>query len=234
MRIDIQILEWLNLVARHNPAVDVVITPLVLSHLLKGGVMMLFVWWGWFRASQTQENNRLHLTGLLLGALAAVAAARALATLLPHRVRPMHDSALDLTPSAGMPEQMLSGWSSFPSDHAALFGCIAVGMFYVSRRAGIVATTYCTLFILLPRIYTGLHYPSDLLAGFVLGAAAAWLLGSKPALNHVATPIYRLSSSHPGLFYPAMFLLTYQMATLFDGTRTLGRYVWLLLLKTVA
>lgn len=61
---------------------------------------------------------------------------------------------------------------SFPSDHATAVGAIAVGLFLVRRRLGIVA---CVLAVLMAfaRVYVGAHYPGDVAAGLFLGGATA-------------------------------------------------------------
>jgi undecaprenyl-diphosphatase len=61
---------------------------------------------------------------------------------------------------------------SFPSDHAtAAFG-IAVGVFLVRRDAGRVLLAWAAL-IGLSRVLAGMHYPSDVLAGALVGAVSA-------------------------------------------------------------
>ena len=73
----------------------------------------------------------------------------------------------------GMSTERLYGWSSFPSDHAILFMALAVAIFLASRRFGWLALTYTTLCIIGPRVYLGWHWPTDVLAGALLGAAFA-------------------------------------------------------------
>ncbi len=63
---------------------------------------------------------------------------------------------------------------SFPSDHAAVAFAIAFGVFAFSRRVGILFLAAATL-ISLSRIALGLHYPSDVLAGALVGWVAALL-----------------------------------------------------------
>jgi undecaprenyl-diphosphatase len=64
---------------------------------------------------------------------------------------------------------------SFPSDHAAAAFAIAVAVLFFSRRAGASFLAAATL-IALSRVVVGLHYPSDVLAGGAVGAAAALLV----------------------------------------------------------
>jgi undecaprenyl-diphosphatase len=80
-----------------------------------------------------------------------------------------------------------AGWYSYPSGHAALapivFGLAAVlwiGGIAPSRRVvrlGAVATL--TGAIALSRVYLGLHYPSDVAGGLLLGIGWSflWLSG---------------------------------------------------------
>jgi undecaprenyl-diphosphatase len=64
---------------------------------------------------------------------------------------------------------------SFPSDHAAAAFAIAFAVLTFSRVAG-AAFLACATLIGLSRIALGLHYPSDVLAGVVVGWAAAMLV----------------------------------------------------------
>ena len=75
---------------------------------------------------------------------------------------------------------------SFPSDHAAAAFAIAFAVFAFWRRGGI-AFLATALVIALSRIALGLHYPSDVIAGALVGWTAAlvvtrlgrpWLDGS--------------------------------------------------------
>ena len=64
---------------------------------------------------------------------------------------------------------------SFPSDHAAAAFAIAFAILAFSRRGGFVFLAAATL-IGLSRIALGMHYPSDVLAGAVVGWCAAMLV----------------------------------------------------------
>jgi len=57
---------------------------------------------------------------------------------------------------------------SFPSGHMAVFTAIAISMFFIDRRAGLVFFIIAIL-IGLSRIVIGVHYPVDLVGGFVVG-----------------------------------------------------------------
>lgn len=65
-----------------------------------------------------------------------------------------------------------NGWS-FPSGHAALFSVFGTFMILHFKKAKVY---WVAIIILggLSRVYQGAHYPSDVLAGWVIGGTVAW------------------------------------------------------------
>ncbi|SCE84890.1 undecaprenyl-diphosphatase [Micromonospora coriariae] len=63
---------------------------------------------------------------------------------------------------------------SFPSNHATLAGALAVTTLLLSRRLGLVALPLAAL-AAVSRVFVGVHYPHDVVAGLLLGALVAAL-----------------------------------------------------------
>jgi undecaprenyl-diphosphatase len=109
----------------------------------------------------------------------------------------------------------LYSWSSFPSDHATLFIALAVGVFFASRRLGTMAIAYAVLFIMFPRVYLGIHWPTDVLAGAALGMVFA-LIATIPAYRHFVWKWANRSwQFSPASVAALMFLLSYEITDLF-------------------
>ena len=85
---------------------------------------------------------------------------------------------------------------SFTSDHATVAGAVAAGLFLVNRRLGLVAVV-AALAMAFARVYVGAHYPGDVAAGLLLGAAvtvAFSRIGARvvePVLGAVARTLLR-------------------------------------------
>lgn len=64
---------------------------------------------------------------------------------------------------------------SFPSGHAAFFFALSLTVYFYNKKAGILFFIASTL-ICISRVFSGLHWPSDILGGAVVGLFAAWLI----------------------------------------------------------
>lgn len=118
---------------------------------------------------QEKIKNRL----MVGGALAAALVARfAVATSLYYffmRLRPFVDN---------MVNQLISyngAKSSFPSGHASFFFALATVVYLYNKKLGAWFLAAAAL-ISLARVYVGVHYPSDVLAGALIGILVGWLI----------------------------------------------------------
>ncbi len=65
--------------------------------------------------------------------------------------------------------------ASFPSGHATFFSALAIAIFLSHKKAGYVFMFFA-LIISLARIIGGVHFPLDILGGFILGSLIAFFL----------------------------------------------------------
>lgn len=219
---DHTVISAINQFAQYSTAFDRIINYLQGAHLLKGAVLSSAIWWAWFRAGTQQAMGRRHIVITIAACIAAIALARALQLALPFRSRPMHVVELGFVLPYGMLPALLKDWSSFPSDHAVLFFALSTGLYFVSRHAGILALLFSTVVVCLPRLYLGLHYPTDLIVGATLGAGVCALLNWRWASSRPVEIVVEWSQEQPQLFYPIFFLLTFQIAVMFDDIRSLA------------
>jgi undecaprenyl-diphosphatase len=125
-------------------------------------ITLLAGWW----IGRRQDSPRK----VALAVWAALAALVALAF-----VQPIADAANEARPFVVLHFQPLIAHArdaGFPSDHATGSGAIAAGLLFLEWRLGLV-TTLLALVIAFSRVYVGVHFPQDVLAGLALGAVVA-------------------------------------------------------------
>lgn len=215
------IIRFLSQFARVDPAFDRLVFDIADSALLKGGLFMAYFWWLWFRSDKDMIARRQSVLLSIAGALVAVVISRVLQRLLPYHDRPLHAAGLGFVLPIGVNPDSLSTWSSFPSDHAALFFALSTAIWYQYRLLGCLAALWSLVVICLPRIYLGYHYPSDVLGGALLGIVV--MMGIALWGREASWParVVRWSIAHQAAFYCLAFLMTYEITLLFYDVRAL-------------
>jgi len=200
------------------------------NQFFKGGLMVTAYWWFWFSGRGPQrEATRERIIGALIGVFLGLALARTLAALLPFRVRPMYVDGIGYHhPSLQFPMD-LESWSSFPSDMATYFFGLSFGLYGLSRRLGAFLLVFSAVWVCLPRLYLGIHYPSDLVSGALLGVWTVWatttILSKRDGAlaRRITKPVTLLEQRRPQVFYAAAFALSFEMANIFDDVRNMMR-----------
>jgi membrane-associated phospholipid phosphatase len=91
----------------------------------------------------------------------------------------------------------VGGSYSFPSGHTSAAFCTATSMSLIFPKWYVIVPSYLyAATVGYARIYQGVHYPSDVLVGAVVGAGSAWLsykvekwMDKKHQTNQPSTPV---------------------------------------------
>jgi undecaprenyl-diphosphatase len=223
--LDPAIVHALNHWAHRSEVLDGAVRLLAWNDMLKGGFAVALVWWVWFRPVPHRQRVREIVLATLLTCFAALLLGRALAQALPFRLRPIQDLGFGFVPPYGADPKLLEHWSSMPSDHAILFVTLAVGLLRAAPPFGAVLLLHALFVVCLPRVYLGLHWPSDILVGAAIGTMLGIAGTIAPVRARIAAPLLRWTDRHPGLFHALFFALSFQVASLFVGVRDLLGFV---------
>ncbi len=175
--------------ARHWPGGDRVLPRL--SRSANHGVLW-FATAAAIAASRTPRARRAAVRGLASLTLAS-AAINTIGKRSVRRSRP----ALDPVPLVRqLKRQPIT--TSFPSGHAASAAAFATGVAVESRGWGAAVAPLATA-VALSRVYTGVHFPSDVLVGAALGVGAAYAVRALVPTRDLGRPAGRPRVDAPAL-----------------------------------
>jgi undecaprenyl-diphosphatase len=181
---DYRIDHAFNLLARHHPLLASVVAGFADWGVIAFGAAAVLVW---FLAPPGGSDvwKRAGVAGLAAATL-GLAANQAIIQFW-QRPRPYQAH-----PHGIVPLLARSGDPSFPSDHASAAFGIAIGILLVHRRAGYLFLVAAVL-IAASRVATGMHYPTDVLAGAAIGATSG-VIAARVAMEPLLRPLIRVTS----------------------------------------
>jgi undecaprenyl-diphosphatase len=168
MSLDLWLFKLINGLAGQTPVLDQVMQALV-SDYVGPTLQVLGLLGFWFEGRDSHE--RLENQRTVLRAMAALllsALLVGLSNIFYFRDRPFRYNEVNLLfyyPSD----------SSFPSNSATVVFSLAATVWLRNRRWGWPMMALAAGFAV-SRVYCGVHYPADIMAGFILGAGSAWVL----------------------------------------------------------
>ncbi len=223
---DLAILTFMAAFAGRSSLFDHLVNALSRLDLFKGVALMCLFWFTWAAAVpeetlRQQDERHEKLVTVLVASLAIGALSRGLQLVLHVHARPLLSDLHLPFPIYAAETAKLNSWNSFPSDHSMLFFALSAGLFTVSRRVGTLAFIWSLVVIDLPRVYLGLHYPSDVVAGAILGSVCMLGIQQLPLARLNAT-VSRWRKSHQGAFMAIMFFVADELAHLLYELRQLA------------
>jgi undecaprenyl-diphosphatase len=171
MPFDLQLFRLINNLAGRNDVLDGLARLLVNEYFLTTTMALILVIF-WFKGrdqDRRERNQRAILRAIIALSIANIILK--LCNLIYFRPRPFDSHEVNLL--------FYQPWdSSFPSNPATFGFSVATAVWLSNRRLGALLLVLATLFGL-SRIYCGVHYPSDVIAGALLGALSAYLVVKK-------------------------------------------------------
>ena len=210
-----------NQFAGRSILLDRLVYDILDTALLNGGVFLAAYCWLWFEAGENgvypQRRN------VVVGQMAILGVAGVLGLLkflLPFRHNPLNSPDLGLQLAFGVDPVSLSASNSFPSGHAALFFALSVPLWRRSRWLGAASAVWTLLIICLPLLFLGDHWPSDMVAGAVIGIAFMLLLCRLIGSTTLPDRALHFSTTHPPAFYAIAWLVALETAVRFGDVET--------------
>lgn len=164
MTLDIKLFYFFNNLAEQSRIFDALVIFLAgyFRYLLIAIFLLLFYFWQYAR----REKLRIFwvtVISIIIARLGAVELIR----FFYHRPRPF---------VAYQVHQLLSenGWS-FPSGHSAFFFAMATAIYLYNKKWG-TGFFLAAILMNISRIIAGVHYPSDILGGAIIGMAVAYIV----------------------------------------------------------
>jgi len=211
---------YANQFAGRSIVLDKFVYDILDTSLLNGGVFLAAYWWLWFEADESGVHaQRRNVVVALLAVIGVAGALKLLKVLLPFRYCPLNDPDLGLRQPFGVDPTSLNHFNSFPSGHAMLFFALSVPLWMRSRWLGAAATSWTVLAICLPLLYLGYHWPSDIVAGAMVGVALMFLVCRLIGATGLPDQMVRFSATHSPAFYAIAWLVALEIAVRFDNVK---------------
>lgn len=212
-----QVMLGINQMARESVLFDFIMNVLSYQNLISGVVLVAGFWALWFMPSLMAR--RAELLTCTVAAFGSAALSRIMQQLTPEHPRPLQDQALNMTPPTGIDAQTLHDFSSFPSDHAAVYIGLAYVIWRLHRKLGLAAFVFAAL-LCFTRVYLGFHFITDIIGGGAL-AILTVQVALLPPFQRIGGWLVGFSQTRPHWFYPLAFVACYGIATLVEELREL-------------
>lgn len=162
---DLQLFYALNNLAGQSPVTDAIIVAIAsyLPYALVAGFALYLC----FKRSWSVKQKLFSFSTAIAAALVARIAIGSPIRFFFPRQRPFLTNIVHQLIAEHAP--------SFPSGHSLFFFAFSTAVFFVNKKLGILFYAL-TILICMARVAAGIHYPSDIIAGAVLGILSAYIV----------------------------------------------------------
>jgi membrane-associated phospholipid phosphatase len=214
--LDVSVYRALNALCGSSPTLDRLA---VHVEIIKGSLFLGIMRFLWYQPGKEMPRRREMLVTMILTVALSLIVNRIISMLLPFRSRPMYSIGANAPSLEWHPD--LEHWSSFPSDNATYLFAIAAGLWLVSRWWGLLFGALAGS-VALARVYLGVHYPSDVLVGALIGVTASATVNRDAIRQRIAAPILALEPRYPPYFYALFFLAIGEVSGGFQTARRIA------------
>jgi membrane-associated phospholipid phosphatase len=214
--LDVSFFRALNDFCGWSPTLDRMVVHL---EVLKGSLFMGAVGVLWYWPDKDMPRRRETLVIMILAVALSLVVNRGVSMLVPYRERPMYSIGANAPTFEWHAD--LEHWSSFPSDNATYLFAIAASLWLISTWWGLFFAVFAA-FAALARVYLGIHYPSDILVGALIGIATSLAVNRETVRKRIAAPVLALEPRYPPYFYGLFFVALAELSGGFPNTRRIG------------
>lgn len=219
LSLEIELVRWIASLGGRSWWVDHITLALVISPLFRAvpSVAILSGYWAAAGSDGRGPETRREVLAGFLSSGAALVLSRLIQDVF-QSLRPVNDPRF-----SGLFHESFTALDlhSFPSDHAAMLVPLVCAIAAIQPLAG-AATGLLLACGLLARIWRGLHYPTDVLVGALLGLAMVWIVRLRPdALDRCLDRLDRARSRRPLTVATILFLIAFLYASMFESVREL-------------
>lgn len=183
--LDQHVFDWFNSWIGQSPIFDSIIKFIAIYTVYLVPILMLYFFYFYFRKD---EKGRKFMLGIFITSVFSWQIFAGVIGRLINRARPFD--------VAGAQEVVFHLPSySFPSDHALFLMFLSVYLYLFGYKKMSLAAIIVTIIVSITRVIGGLHWPGDVLAGWILGALLAYIfyLIRKPVEKYVSAPLLWLA-----------------------------------------
>jgi len=222
---DATLMHFLNSFSRKSWLFDYSVSFIANNTFMRAGLITPMLVWLWFRSDDKLIETRESVIATTFFTFVALVFVKTLRFFLPFRPRPLHNPYLVFKLPYGVDSHTLYEWSSFPSDTAAYFFAISIGLFQISRFLGSIAIFYSFVVACLTRIYLGYHYPTDIIGGIFIGMIFG-SIAAKPEIRKAIAhfPMIWLRH-HRQAFYTCFFIVFVELTNILEDIKNILIYI---------